>query len=503
MSSPSTFLKVSPLTWIISRLTHENSVTLTTLSDEYAKQRGISKPSARRILYRHLKSLLDKGIVERLDTYPVSYKLKKFPLEFVSQSSHNSQTYDSFDLSLANHTSMNLLNPAVLKQKLQELIQELRKTGLRVITRVNSFRQKALLLAQREAIGPGTRPHADIAFLHGENMKAWNSSVLAFINDEEQTMTMPIRTRINDSEKALKILLKSKKALKNGFTQYKDAIMITLTLPRLFPLVVPVEHEGQIYGYVPLQDSIITKLKSMMMDWLRQSWKGHNIKSFTAYEYHTDYTLHVHVLIFGIPYLINWKRKVGSKKEDALTYYSHAYNIKMQSRKKTKLSKHIFTALLDKWLQKILVRFGSALKIDLLDAYLKYKKEKGLQGPVNEIHRIHDGQWVSKPPKDSVLTYSSGAAYQKVLAPDQYVLKYVTKIIDTLAHGGSVDEKDQAKVYGYWLFGKRFNSFSPSLLPKREAEKDPKWHFIGVFNVLNLPDYIINNLVIDLTGQIK
>jgi hypothetical protein len=503
MSSPSTFLKVSPVThWIISRLARQNSVTLTTLSDEYANERAISVPSARRVLYRHIKSLLDKGIVERLDTYPVSYKLKKLPLEFVSQSSKDFQTSHIFDLSLGNHISTNLLNPADLKQKLQELIHELRKTGLRLITRVNSFRQKALLMAQREAIGPGTRPHADIAFLHGENMKAWSSSVLAFMNDEEQTMTMPVRTRFNDSEKALMILLKSKKALKNAFKDHKDALMITLTLPRLFPLVLPVDHEGQIFGYVPLQDSIITKLKSMMMDWLRKMWKDRKIETFTAYEYHTDYTLHVHVLVFGIPYLINWSRKVGSKKEDALTYYSHIYNIKMQSRKKTKVSKHIFTALLDKWLQKILVRFGSALKINLLDAYLHYKQKEKLQGPVNEIHRIKNGEWVV-PPKDSVIEYSSGAAYQKVIGPDQYVLKYVTKIVDTIAQGGSVQEKDQAKVFGYWLFGKRFNSFSPSLLPRASADQDPKWHFLGVFNLLNLPDYIINNLVIDLTGQIK
>lgn len=499
MSSRSTFKKVSPLTWIISRLTHENSVTLTVLADEYAKQRGISKPSSRRVLYRHLKSLLDKGIVERVNTHPIAYKLKKLPLEFVSQSSHNSQTYDCFDLSHGNHISTNFLNPAVLRQQFQEL----RKKGTRVISRSNAFRQRGLLTAQREAIRHGTRPHADIAYLHEENIKAWNSSVLAFVNDDEQTMVMPVKTRFNDPEKALKNLLKAKKALKTGFTQYKDAIMITLTLPRVFPLSKPVELNGKIYGYVPLQDSIITKLKSMMMDWIRQLWKGHDIKSFTAYEYHTDYTLHVHVLVFGIPYLIPWNRKSGIKKEDALTYYMHAYNIKMQSRKKTKLSKHIFTALLDKWLQKILVRFGSALKIDLLDAYLKYKKEKGLEGPVNEIHRIKDGEWVGNPPKDSTIEYSSGAAYQKVLGPDQYVLKYVTKVVDTIARGGSVQEKDQAKVFGYWLFGKRFNSYSRSLLPKRDAEKDPKWHFLGVFNVLNLPDYIINNLIIDLTGQIK
>jgi len=370
-----------------------------------------------------------------------------------------------------------------------------------VITRVNSFRQKALLLSQREAIRPGTRPHADIAFLHAENMKAWSNSVLAFINDDEQTMTMPIRTRLNDSEKALMNLLKAKKALKNAFRQHKDALMITLTLPRVFPLIVPLKHEGAIIGYVPLQDSIITQLKANMMAWLRKKWKGHKIETFTAYEYHGDYVLHVHVLVFGIPYLIDWSRKMRGK--DALTYYLDNYNIPLSNAKKTRITKYVFTALLDMWLQKILVRFGSALKLNLLDAYLYYKRKEKIQGPVNEVHRIHDGEWVSKPPNDSVLIYSAGAAYQKVLGPDQYVLKYVTKIVDRLAKGGSVKEKDQAKVYGYWVFGKRFNSYSPSLLPKREVEKDPRWHFLGVFLLLNLPDFIVNNLIVDLTGQIK
>jgi len=465
--------------------------------------RGISKPSGRRVLYRHLKSLLEKGIVERLNTHPIAYKLKKLPLEFVSQLSHNSQNSHTFDLSQGNHISETPENVATLREKLQEWIRELRKAGLRVITRVNNFRQKALLLSQREAIRPGTRPHADIAFLHVENMKAWSNSVLAFMNDDEQTMTMPIRTRLNDDKKALLILLKSKKALKNAFKQHKDALMITLTLPRLFPLVLPLKHEGQIFGYVPLQDSIITQLKALMTAWIRKQWKGHKIETFTAYEYHTDYTLHVHVLVFGIPYLLNWSRKVGGNKEDALTYYARKYNIPLSNAKKTRITKYVFTALLDIWLQKILVRFGSALKINLLDAYLEYKRKEKLQGPVNEVHRIHDGEWAGKPPADSTIVYSSGAAYQKVLAPDQYVLKYVTKVVDLLARGGSVKKEDQAKVYGYWVFGKRFNSYSPSLVPKREVEKDPKWHFLGVFSLLNLPDFIINNLIVDLTGQIK
>jgi len=99
-----------------------------------------------------------------------------------------------------------------------------------------------------------------------------------------------------------------------------------------------------------------------------------------------------------------------------------------------------------------------------------------------------------------VIEYSSGAAYRKVLSPKQYVLKYVTKMAYAIAQGGNVEEKDQAKIYGYWLFGKRFNSYSPSLLPKKKKEvKIPYWHFVGVFNRLNIPDFVTDNLILDLT----
>jgi len=225
-------------------------------------------------------------------------------------------------------------------------------------------------------------------------------------------------------------------------------------------------------------------------------WKGHRIETFIAYEYHNDYVLHLHILIFGIPYLIDWDRKFGRKKEDALTYYSRKYGIELPPEaEKTEISKHIFTALLDKWLQKILARFGSALNINLLEAYINYKKKHNLQGPINEIHRIKDGQWVSTPPRDAIREYSSGAAYREVLAPDRYVTKYVLKIYSMLKDGGGIDEENEAKIYGYWLFGKRFNSYSRSLSPWKKFPKLTKLHFVGVFNKLDLPDYILEREV--------
>jgi hypothetical protein len=484
--------------WIIDRLKKESSVPLTILSEEYARERNIKPQSARKVLERHLKLLIEQGIVERLNTYPVSYRLKKLPLPSTFRLN------DPFDLSYTTHNRETFELNAVPKQK----IEELRKVGLRVITRANKLRQRALLTAQYKAsIRPGTREHADIAYLYEENIKEWNHSVLVFENDNEEFMITNVKTRFNDKGKALWNYLKSRKALEIAFKKYKNAIMVTLTLPRVFPLVVPLELKGKIIGFIPLQDSIITQLKANMLAWIRKMWKGEDIKVFTAYEYHGDYALHLHVLVFGIPYLIPWNRKFGRKKEDALTYYAQKYNIPLPSNaKKTLITKYVFTALLDKWLQKILVHFGSALKINLLQAYLEYKRKEKIQGPINEIHRIKDGKWKGKPPKDAVLEYSSGACYRKVLSPDRYVTKYVLKIYNMLkgggggGGGGGIGEEDQAKVYGYWLFGKRFNSYSPSLLPKKDREvKIPVWHFVGVFNILNIPDYVRDSLILDLT----
>jgi len=310
--------------WIISRLKREDAVPLTIMSMEYARERNIKPQSARKVLEKRLKILTEQGIVERLSSYPVSYKLKKLPKSFVLPSSKNLRLNDGFDLSLNNHNSKTLELNANSKQKLQEL----RKKGLRVITLANAFRQKGLLTAQhKHSIRPGTREHSDIAFLYNENIKEWNRSVLVFENDDGKFMKMNVRTRFNDKKKAFMNLIKGNKALDNAFKKYKDAIMITLTIPHIFPLVIPVKEGKRIVSFIPLQDSIITQLKANMLAWIRKMWKGHKIETFTAYEYHGDYVLHVHVLVFGIPYITDWSRKYGRKGEEALTYYSHKYNI--------------------------------------------------------------------------------------------------------------------------------------------------------------------------------
>jgi hypothetical protein len=506
--------RLSPIDlWLIRRLAPEEPVVLPIIINDYIRERGLLakakdprearkvKRNARRVIERRLKVLEQRGIIERLPTYPISYKLKRLPIEYFAQISGSQKASDAgFDLRKSGHAFPSLVDRLVVSQKndsSRPSLKILRKMGLRVITRANEYRRQALLRAQNKpSIRPGTTPHADIAYLYKENIRWWENSVLVFRDDLEQYLLMDVRTRFTDYHLVERVYKKARKALENGFSKHEDAIMITLTIPHIFPLVIPLERKGKIIGFIPLQDSIISELKNYLSDWLRQMWKDRKIKTFVAYEYHRDYVLHLHIIIFGIPYLIDWSRKFGRKKEDALTYYSRKYGIELPPEaEKTEISKHIFTALLDKWLIRILTRFGSILKINLREAYINYKKKYNLQGPINEIHRIKDGQWVSTPPKDAVREYSSGAAYREVLAPDRYVTKYVLKIYSMLKDGGGIDEENQAKIYGYWLFGKRFNSYSRSLSPWKKFPKLTKLHFVGVFNKLDLPDYILERVV--------
>ncbi|WP_405048828.1 hypothetical protein [Saccharolobus sp.] len=584
--------------FIISRLKKENSVSLVIMAKEYAKERNIKLESARKVLERHLKNLIQQGIVERIDTYPVTYKLKRLPTQFLSSCNKNTvpftgiakkrntkqkrltrkvlQRYlkaliqgegllvkpshliynknfrlnDPFDLSNNNPNSADLGKSADLEEK----IQELRKAGLRVIkmNRVNRFRQRALLFCQyKTSIYPDIRE--SIASQFSDNKKEWNNSIMVFESDNEEFMKMPVRTRFNDKERAYEIYMKGSRIIDNAFKMYKDAVFLTITTPPIFPLVIPIMDNDKVLAVISLQESIIKELLKRLKQWVRDKWKGRKLAFTVHYEYHQDYRLHAHVLIYGIPYIIDWKKKMGNNKEDPFTYYVKKFNIplssgleerlregKLRVDDKTYLSKLILTGYLDKVLvEDILPKFESVLKEvlkesllstylgytkkvgiqgtelvedlddkdkaiqkmgllkNIVDTYLRYKEDVGIQGPINEVHRVRENKWVGPPPKDAVTEYSSGAAYRKVMSPKKYVLKYVLKMVYAIAQGTPIDPKESAKAYGYWLFGKRYYSYSPSLLPKELSKEDmkvPYWHFVGIFDILDLPDYIYNKL---------
>jgi hypothetical protein len=444
--------------WIINRLLqHEQPVTLLSLIRDYAQERGLELQNAKSIIYRRIKQLEQKGLIIRNNTKPVSISLSPV-----------------FDLKKEEIVVEQLVTP-----KSDVEIRELRKSGLRIISDANEYRFRALEIAnQKTLIQPYTKEHQEISKLFHENIEVMKSSVLLFKNKTGKYVMSPHPSRFVNKSTIYRSYRKANQILDIGFSRHKDAVFVTLTLPRTFDLVYKLDRY-----FVLVQDSLLMMLKRRLARWVRHHWKRLKVEVYTALEYHEDYALHLHLIIFGIPYIIDWSRKIGKKKEDALTYYSRKFNVDIPpGATKTEISKYVFTALIDKVLTDLLYKVDSLLGTDYLARYLQYKKENNLQGPINDIRRIRDRKWLDEPPPDAFLT-------SKLLSPQKYVVKYLTKIMRSVLSGNfDFKPEHEAKTSGYWLFSKRFYTYSPSLSPPKvepeieEPEEEEQWEFVGIFD---------------------
>ena len=449
--------------WIINRLLrHQQPVTLLSLIGDYAQERGVELQNAKRVLLRRIKNLEQKGLIIRNNTKPVSISLSPLFDLIQFQKAVGQPVTKNFQTSSGNFNIK---------------ISELRKSGLRIISNANGYRFRALEIAnQKTLIQPYTKEHQEISKLFHENINDMKSSVLLFRNIESgKYVKAPNPSRFVNRATIYRSYRKANQILDIGFSRHKDAVFVTLTLPRLFDFV---HRTGDGY-YVLVQDSVLMQLKRRLTRFIRHHWRGTKVEVYTAPEYHEDYALHLHIIIFGIPYIINWSRKIGKKKEDALTYYSRKFNIEIPpGASNTEISKFIITALLDKYLSDILHGIDSLLGTDYLARYLQYKKENNLQGPINDIRRVRDRKWLDEPPPDAVLP-------SKLLSPQKYVIKYLTKVMKTVTSGNyDIKPEHEAKTSGYWLFGKRFYTYSPSLKPPEEKTTEPSldWEFVGIFD---------------------
>ena len=396
---------------------------------------------------------------------------------------------DSFDLKKLSNVNQSLVNFSQVPQIIisEQEFQELRKLGVRIISGTNPIRGQALRLTNfKLVIKPYSSEHKEISILFNRNVDEMKQLVLLFKNSNGKYSKSRYPSRFTNKRIIRRLYWKAKKVLEKGFSKHSDAVMVTLTLPRIFMLSVPVKCCGRDY-LILLQDSLLTLLKNRLTTWIRNNWRGRRIETFTDYEYHDDYALHHHIIFFGIPYLIDWSKKYGRKKEDALTYYTRKYGVEIPpGASKSEISKRIFTKLQDYWLIDSITKVGSLLGIDLKGLYHLYKQSNNIDGPINDVRRIKNGNWVDGPPPD-------GAYY----SPSKYVIKYLTKIMNAVIYGYNIPEQHQAKLIGYWLYGKRFFSHSPSLGPPKEeieeVEEESEWEFVGIFEEEEADEIIERN----------
>ena len=459
--------------WIFRRLLErQKSITLLSLIREYAQERGVEIQNAKRVLLRRIKHLEQKGIIVRTKDKPVSISLSPlFDLNPYQKGTDRAVTKNVESSSGMSNVEMS----------------EFRKLGLRTVYHANEYRLPALeTINNKMSVQPYTSEFQKISKLFNEHVEEMKNSVLLFRNIKTgDFVKSPHPSRFVNRRTITEAYRKAVSILNSGFSKHEHAVFVTLTLPRIFHLSYRYQDR-----YLLLQDSILMALKREFIKWVRQFWKGTKIEIFTALEYHNDFALHVHVVIFGIPHLIEWSRKVGPKKELAIVYYARKFGVEISPDVPfTEVSKRIITKLLHTKLVNILHKIDKKLGTDLLSQYLQFVKENNLDGPVNDIRRVKNGNWMDEPPAEAVTT-------SKTLTPKEYLLKYLTKVM-RMVKDGKFDVKPEhfAKYSGYWLFGKRFYTYSPSLLPDVFREhvehvEEKEWKFLGVFDEVEADEII-------------
>jgi hypothetical protein len=457
--------------WIINRLLQQQPITLLSLIREYAQERGVELQHAKRILLRRIKNLEQKGIIVRTKDKPVSISLSPvFDLNIWEKGTDRAVT-SNFQTSSGNSETE---------------MSELRKLGLRTVYHANEYRLPALeTINNKTSVQPYTSEFQKISKLFNEHVEEMKNSVLLFRNIKTgDFVKSPHPSRFVNKRTITEAYRKAVSILNSGFSKHEHAVFVTLTLPRIFHLSYRYRDR-----YLLLQDSVLMSLKNELIKWLRQFWKGKKLEVFTALEYHNDFALHVHVVVFGIPHLIEWSRKVGPKKELAIVYYARKFGVDIPPGVPfTVVSKRIITKLLHTKLVNILHKIDKKLGTGLLSQYLQYVNNNNLDGPVNDIRRVKNGNWMDEPPPEAVTT-------SKTLTPKEYLLKYLTKMMKMIKDGKfDVKPEHFAKYSGYWLFAKRFYTYSPSLLPDvfRDVEhvEEKEWKFLGIYDEVEADEII-------------
>lgn len=119
-------------------------------------------------------------------------------------------------------------------------------------------------------------------------------------------------------------------------------------------------------------------------------------------------------------------------------------------------------------------------------------------GRISWIYKIvNRGKWVWAGEKPR----GAGAG------PREYLRKYLVKSlkfdVDSVGVVGSDDVKmGLAKLSMYWATGKRFFSNSPVVGVKVDRKVVVRYEFVGVFYVLDLPDYILEGLTTGLLSEL-
>lgn len=288
--------------------------------------------------------------------------------------------------------------------------------------------------------------------------------VLIFIDSENEIRIKNYRSRFITESEAIEKIKQFEEAFNIAKRQYDNGIFLTITLPPIFP--------------IKLSLWILSFLLHRTKALIRKKHKE-TLPHIRVNEPQRSFNPHVHVIIFGIDYLM--------KKHDLTRYldeHLESFLDNLGDYYKTTINKRAKEEQI-----KALNRFGKKM----LKKYKRYKQKKNTrspgqsyEGPINHITRIsiqHNDIIFNNPPPDyrksrkekDTETMNDGG-HVSVFDYLKYYL--ISNLIEARENEDEPTRKQKPELAFYWLLRIPFFYTSPTLRNRREKPPPAGWRFI-------------------------
>jgi len=456
-------------------LSHNEPLLQAYIFKETNKKHGknLTKKQQKRLRDRinhYLKQLEKYGVIQRINT-------KSRFVTFQVVDTH-------FFVDLINLNARPKLPEESQKPQENQPTKELSKKtrNLELLPRYRTYSQEWIISA-RELIPRAPKFYSDYQKEKlAMHFLTWKEQTeerkLLFKTHTDEIEVKDYRTRFNDKFRAFEIIRKYNYAMKEAREKYDYGVFLTITMPANLPLRI----QQMALSF------ILHRIKALVRKQHKQSFPH-----ICTNEPQANLSAHKHIIIFGIPYLMEKKkltRYLDKHLREFLRNMGEHYKRTINKRA-TEDQVNAYNRLGKKFLKK----------------YLRYKKRKGrkarekgkkeiFEGVINFVTKIElKGSAFSfhNPPTDAVLKSQDSDQKQKTLTVEDYLKKYMIK--NAFLAIEEPEENDISKIIKiawYWLLRIPFFTCSPSLRKKKEKPPPAGWQFLGSYTEDQI-EHIIQN----------
>ena len=300
--------------------------------------------------------------------------------------------------------------------------------------------------------------------------------VLLFLDNENEIRIKNYRSRFITESEAIEKIKQFEEAFNIAKRQYDCGIFLTITLPPVFPLKLSLW----------VLSFLLHRTKAL----IRKQHKE-TLPHVRVTEPQQSFNPHIHVVLFGIDYLMNkhdLTRYLDEHLENFLSNLGDYYKTTINKRAKEDQI-------------KALNRYGKKM----LKKYKRYKQKKNkrsdspaYEGPINHITKIsiqHNDIIFNNPPPDyrkngrnnNSETMNDGG-HVSVFDYLKYYL--ISNLLEARENEDEPVRKQKKEIAFYWLLRLPFFTVSPKLRKKKEKPPPAGWKFIASTYIDNLHEYL-------------